>query len=73
MGNRESHDFLLIGDKGVDFSRGLRNGGNESSYSPEGVPWQQRTPFQEARSLLQQNNPSIGQGTADRMELLCSE
>ena len=55
------HDFLLVGDEGADFSGGLRNGENEGSFYNLGeVPWQLRTPLQEAKSLLQWNNPFIG-------------
>ena len=42
------------------FNRELRNReGKGSFYSLGGVPWQQRTLFREAKSLLQQSSPSI--------------
>ena len=52
----------------------LKNMGGEGSfYSLGGVPWQWRILLQEAKSLLQWSNPSIGQGTAIGTEFLCDE
>ena len=62
--------------KGEDacFSRVLRNREGEGNlYSPGGVPWQRRTPLQEAKSLLRQNSLSIRPSIAIGTELLCDE
>ena len=58
--------------EGAGLSGGLKNGENKGSlYNPGGIPWQQRTPLWEAKGLLRWNNPPIGQGIADGIELLC--
>ena len=73
MGNRGRHDFLLLRQR-CWFSGGLRNGENGGSfYNLGGVPLQWRTLLWEARSLLQLSSPSIGQGIANGMELLCDK
>ena len=73
MGNRRSHVFVVRGE-GVCFSRELRDReGEESFYIPGEVPWQRKTPFLEAKSLLRWNIPSIGQDNAVRTWFLCDK
>ena len=65
--------LLVMGVKSL-ISEELKNREDEgSSYILGGVPWQRKTPLLEAKSLLQQNIPSIGQDNAVRTEFLCDE
>ena len=65
--------LLVVGVKSL-VSRELKNGEDEGHFcSPGGVPWQRKTLLREAKSPLQQNNPSIRQGIANRMEFLYDE
>ena len=64
-------DMFVVWARGW-FIRELKNMGGEGSfYSLGGVPWQWRTQFWEAKSLLRQSILFNRPGTADGMELLC--
>ena len=71
-GTGEDIVFKFVGARASGGVLGSK-GGEGSFYTLGGVPWQQRTQFQEAKSLLQWSILSNRPGTAVGIELPCDK